>query len=173
MLSQQNLASSKPRTVTSETISSIANTSGECKVSVPSSSRANGQNKLSLENSLDEVVHSESRYRSVCVSDESEDDILSLLYTFGEDACIQKASTGPGIMLDKSQSALLDQSWRIVAPGRLSAYKVSYRFFFPVRENAEEGLKVPSLDNIVKFLLIKRHSTRVVFKKIEVCIHNI
>ena len=77
VLSQQNLASSKPRTVTSETISSVGNTSGECrypidKVSVPSSSRANGQNILSLENSLDDVLlHLESRDRTVCVSDDS------------------------------------------------------------------------------------------------------
>ena len=53
VLSQQNLASSKPRTVTSDTISSVGNTLGEChyaidKVSVPSSSRAYEQNILSL-----------------------------------------------------------------------------------------------------------------------------
>ena len=47
-------------------------------------------------------------------------------------------------MLDKSQSDILNQSWRIAAPGRLSAYKESYRNSFPVHENAEEGLKVPS-----------------------------
>ena len=85
VLSQQNLASSKPRTVTSETILLVGNTSGECrypidKVSVASSSRANGQNILSLENLLDDVLlHPESRDRTVCVSNDSEDDILSLL----------------------------------------------------------------------------------------------
>ena len=84
---------------------------------------------------------------------------------FGEDACIKKASTGPGIMLDKKQSDIIDQSWKIAAPGRLSAYKESYRNSLPGHENAEEGLKVPSLDDIVETFLIKRHSTRAVFKR--------
>ena len=61
VLSQQNLVSSKPRTVSSDTISSVGNTLGECrypidKVSVPSSSRANGQNISSLGNSLDDIL---------------------------------------------------------------------------------------------------------------------
>ena len=122
---------------------------------------------LSLENlSNDVLLHPASIDRTACVSDDSEDDILSLqpaqrkginLYVqkllkrrketgfvnifscrhlkkiyqkrtdsfcsicLGEDVCIKKASTGPGIMLDKSQSDILDQSWRIGAPGRLSA----------------------------------------------------
>ena len=61
VLSQQNLASSKPRTFISDIISSVGNTSVECgypidKVSVPSSSRANGQNISSLGNSLYDVL---------------------------------------------------------------------------------------------------------------------
>ena len=68
-------------------------------------------------------------------------------------------------MLEKSQSDILDQSWRLAALGRLSAYKESYRNSFPVHKNAEEGLKFPSLDDIVETFLIKRHSTRAVFKR--------
>ena len=47
----------------------------------------------------------------------------------------------------------------------LSEYKESYRNSFPVHKNAEEGLKFPSLDDIVETFLIKRHSTRAVFKR--------
>ena len=97
----------------------------------------------------------------------SEESILEknrqlLLDMFGEDACMKKASTLLCVMLDKSQSDILDQSWRLATLGRLSAYKESYRNSFPVHKNAEEGLK---LDDIVETFLIKRQSTRAVFKR--------
>ena len=47
------------------------------------------------------------------VSEETRQILLDL---FGDDACVRKADLSTGIVLDKTQSDILSQSWRISAP---------------------------------------------------------
>ena len=95
------------------------------------------------------------------VSEETRQILLDL---FGDDACVRKADLSTGIVLDKTQSDILSQSWRISAPDKLTAYREAYKSSFPVHETAEDILKVPSLDDIVEHFLIKKHSGKATFK---------
>ena len=46
-----------------------------------------------------------------------------LLDMFGEDACIKKSDAGAGILFNKMQTDILNESWRIFAPVKLTAYR--------------------------------------------------
>ena len=98
-------------------------------------------------------------------TDSSEEKQQNLRDLFGEDACVRRSSAGAGIVLDESQTDVLNESWRIKAPNDLSAYKDSYRSSFPVNEKSVDMLQVPSLDDIVETFLIRRHSQKATFKK--------
>ena len=63
------------------------------------------------------------------VSDETRQILLDL---FGNDACVRKAGMSIGIVLDKTQSNILSQSWRISVPDKLTAYKEACKSSFPV-----------------------------------------
>ena len=97
-------------------------------------------------------------------TDSSEEKQQNLRDLFGEDACVKRSSAGAGIVLDESQSDVLNESWRIKAPNDLSAYKDSYRSSFPVNEQSVDMLQVPSLDDIVETFLIRRHSQKTTFQ---------
>ncbi|MCG8046013.1 MAG: hypothetical protein N0E48_10200, partial [Candidatus Thiodiazotropha endolucinida] len=56
---------------------------------------------------------------------------------------IKKSDAGAGILLDKTQTDILNESWRISAPIKLTAYREAYKGSFPVHDKAEEMLKVP------------------------------
>ena len=219
---KQETADSRPRTVSSVTVSE-GNTSGGCRNPISTASRTSrtvtlgtnvGLNHISGDNGLDDElfrtqanplsVHSDSENEdmlsiqpgqqerqelmsqsgdSVLVADEanaerfskynanqntseeSEGKKQNLMDLFGEDACIRKASSGTGILLDESQTSVLNASWRIKAPNELSSYKDSYRSSFPVNEKSEDMLRVPSLDDIIETFLIRRHSPKATFKK--------
>ena len=94
----------------------------------------------------------------------SEETRQTLLDLFGDDACVRKADLSTDIALDKPQSDILSQSWRISAPDKLTAYREAYKRSFPVHVKAEVILKVPSLDDIVEHFLIKKHSGKSEFK---------
>ena len=83
---------------------------------------------------------------------------------FGDDACFWKADLSTGIALDKTQSDIFSQSWRISAPDKLTAYREAYKNSFPVHEQAEDILKAPSLDDTIEHFLIKKHLGKATFK---------
>ena len=82
---------------------------------------------------------------------------------FGEDAETDASSSKVGLCLDKTQIDILNTSWRCQAPDKLSAYKESSKQCFPVSEDADKVLKVPSLDDLTERLLIKKHGRRAAF----------
>lgn len=82
---------------------------------------------------------------------------------FGEDAQTDSSSSKVGLCLDKTQIDILNNSWRCQAPDKLSAYRESSKQSFPVSEDAEKVLKVPSLDDLTERLLIKKHGRRAAF----------
>lgn len=96
-----------------------------------------------------------------------------LLDMFGEGACVKKSSTRAGALSDRTQCDTLNESWRISAPKRLSAYRGNYKNSLPVHEKSGEFLKVPSLDAIMKHILIKRHSGKATFKQSRICLMHI
>ncbi|KAH3790277.1 hypothetical protein DPMN_168473 [Dreissena polymorpha] len=79
---------------------------------------------------------------------------------FGQDAVTRPDKGDTGIILDKSQRDVLSETWRAEKPTKVSAFKDSYRSVFPVLAEAEEFLCVPSLDNIILNLLIKRFGSK-------------
>ena len=62
----------------------------------------------------------------------TEDTRQILLDLFGDDACARKADVSTGIVLDKPQSNITSQSWRISAPDKLTAYREAYKSSIPV-----------------------------------------
>ena len=66
----------------------------------------------------------------------SEETCQVLLDMFGEDACIKKSDAGAGILLDKTQIDILNESWRVSVPFKLTAYREAYKGSFPVHEKA-------------------------------------
>ncbi|KAH3840430.1 hypothetical protein DPMN_113879 [Dreissena polymorpha] len=55
---------------------------------------------------------------------------------------------------------ILKQSWRSTEPSKISALRDSYKNSYPVSDSTEEMLKVPSLDDIVDSLLLKRFGSK-------------
>lgn len=82
---------------------------------------------------------------------------------FGSDAQTKPMVANNGLALDHSQMEVLDNSLRCKDPSRLSAYKDSYKLSFPVSAEAEEYLKVPSLDELSELLLVKKHGRKAAF----------
>lgn len=79
---------------------------------------------------------------------------------FGEDATIRPDKSQMGISLDEAQTNVLKDSWRSEQPNKVSAFRDSYRASFPVSEETDTWLSVPSIDSIVGNLLMKRFGSK-------------
>ena len=55
---------------------------------------------------------------------------------------------------------MLNKSWRIQAPERMSAYKDEYKTCFPVHEKSASMLQVAGLDDLLEPMLAKRHGVK-------------
>lgn len=86
-----------------------------------------------------------------------------LLSVFGEDATTKTEKSKVGIILDDAQKTILQQSYRSEHPDRISSYKDSYRHAFPVHDSCEDWFKVPTLDETVESLLVKKYGHRAAF----------
>jgi hypothetical protein len=78
---------------------------------------------------------------------------------FEEDAVTTTDSNCRSIALDSTQIKVLEDSWRFSDFSKLTAYKESYRSTFPVSSQSEETLSVPSLDNMIETLLVKKYGS--------------
>ena len=84
---------------------------------------------------------------------------------FGEDALLKKPIKKSGIVLDKSQIEVLQSSYRCTEPNFLTAFSEENFYLFPVDEESEKLLQVPSLDSLVECCLTKRYGPKAAFVK--------
>ncbi|KAH3849987.1 hypothetical protein DPMN_092392 [Dreissena polymorpha] len=78
---------------------------------------------------------------------------------FGQDVVTRTEKGDTVIILNKAQRDVLSETWRAEKPTKVSAFNDSYRSVFPVSAEAE-FLCVPSLNNIILNLLIKRFGSK-------------
>lgn len=89
----------------------------------------------------------------------SEDTKSMLQSLFGDDAKTEKLKK-TGMKMESCQSDLLNTSWHITTPERLSAFQEGTKETFPLNDETETFLNVPSLDPLVESLLIKKHGSK-------------
>jgi hypothetical protein len=98
-------------------------------------------------------------------SSEVEDEGLSartksiLLDLFGEDAK-PKAQKKEGISLESSQKEILEVNLHAKYPDKLTAFQDCTKESFPLSEETDSFLNVPSLDPIIETLLCKKHGSK-------------
>lgn len=88
-----------------------------------------------------------------------------LLETFGDDAVLKKPVVKSGLAIDSAQKEVLKNSYRTDSPNSLTAFSEENADLFPVDENTEQYLQVPSLDDLVGKCLTTRHGQKAAFKK--------
>lgn len=82
---------------------------------------------------------------------------------FGSDAQTIKENADIGLTLDESQQQILSNSWHNSTPMKMSSYRDSYRASFPINENCKESLLVPTLDDTIESLLVKKYGHKAAF----------
>ena len=65
-----------------------------------------------------------------------------------------------GIYLDQAQEDILSKSWRCKDPVKLTAYKEDNKTCFLVHEKSESLLQVPSLDDLLEPMLLKKRGSK-------------
>ena len=88
-----------------------------------------------------------------------------LFHLFRDDALAKKAEAKLGIQIDESQKQVLLNSWRSTKPNSVSAFAEDNKKDFPVHEETEKYLQVPSLDDLIGRCLIKKHGRKAAFTK--------
>ena len=88
-----------------------------------------------------------------------------LFELFGEDAVAKKNEKKVGIMLDQSQKEVLLGHWRAEQPNLITAFNEETLKSFPVDEETEKFLQVPSIDDLIGRCLVKRHGNKASFSK--------
>lgn len=82
---------------------------------------------------------------------------------FGDDALTKKTEAKLGIQIDESQKQVLLNSWRSTNPNSVSAFAEDNREDFPVQEETEKYLQVPSIDDLIGGCLIKKRGRKAAF----------
>ena len=88
-----------------------------------------------------------------------------LFEMFGEDAIVKKTEKKSGIVLDKSQIEVIENSYRCKQPNYLSSFAEDNYDSFPVDSESEQILAVPTLDSLVEVAMKKKHGPRASFSK--------
>ena len=106
---------------------------------------------------------SEGRFKGCRLSADDKRDALYIM--FGNDALPSTVSESKtGLVPDKTQEQIIQQSWRSEEPSKLSAYKADTYNSFKLDKGFENLLAVPSLDSIVDPLLKHRYGKKASFK---------
>jgi len=84
---------------------------------------------------------------------------------FGEDATIKKQSRKVGIVLDESQKQVIDSGYRCQTPNDLTAFSEENIDLFPIDEDTDKYLQVPTLDDLVETCLVNRYGSKASFRK--------
>ncbi|CAC5425117.1 unnamed protein product [Mytilus coruscus] len=79
---------------------------------------------------------------------------------FGDDALTKKSEKKFGIEIDDAQKHVLLNSWRTEHPNLVSAFAEESKDDFPVHEDTEKLLLVPSIDDLISRCLIKKHGKK-------------
>lgn len=79
---------------------------------------------------------------------------------FGQDAYAKKVEKKLGIEIDDAQKQVLLGSWRTDNPNLLTAFAEEMKEEFPVHEDTDNFLKVPSIDELIGRCLVKKHGKR-------------
>ena len=120
---------------------------------------------ISLQPGQGEVLGSDEDTKSDEEEHLSEKAKKCLFDIFGEDAIAKKSEKKTGITLDKSQKEVLLGHWRAEKPNTITAFAEETKELFPVDEETEKFLQVPSLDELVGRCLVKRHGNKASFSK--------
>ena len=88
-----------------------------------------------------------------------EDSVNYLKSLFGDDIS-SNSTKHMGLCLDQAQEDILSKSWRCKDPEKLTAYKEDNKTCFPVHEKSESLLQVPSLDDLLEPMLLKKHGSK-------------
>ena len=84
---------------------------------------------------------------------------------FGDDAIAKKAEKKVGLAIDESQKEVLKGNWRASKPNLITAFAEECKELFPVDEETDNFLQVPTLDDIIGSCLVKRHGSKASFTK--------
>ena len=84
---------------------------------------------------------------------------------FGEDAIAKKTEKKIGITMDDSQKEVLMGHWRALKPNLVSAFAEETKELFPVDEETEKFLQVPTLYDFIGNCLVERHGSKASFSK--------
>ena len=75
------------------------------------------ESKSNLSEHVQEQGQIDDRFLKYKLSENSSEETQHvLLDMFGDDACVKKSSSGAGVLLDKAQCDILNESWRISTP---------------------------------------------------------
>ncbi|CAG2239350.1 unnamed protein product [Mytilus edulis] len=77
---------------------------------------------------------------------------------FGLDAYTSLKTEKTGLVLEQNQIDVLRGSWRSETPHKITSYKENYRQSFPIDASCQEYFNVPTMDNTVESLLMKRYA---------------
>ncbi|CAC5381164.1 unnamed protein product [Mytilus coruscus] len=85
---------------------------------------------------------------------------------FGEDAYAYRSKDKTGIILEQNQIDILKGAWRSDTPQKVTCFRDSYRQSFPVDPSCENYFNVPTFDNTVESLLVKRFGPKAAFGRV-------
>ncbi|VDI62494.1 Hypothetical predicted protein [Mytilus galloprovincialis] len=85
---------------------------------------------------------------------------------FGLDAYTSLKTEKTGLVLEQNQIDVLRGSWRSETPHKITSYKENYRQSFPIDTSCQEYFNVPTMDNTVESLLMKRYGPKAAFGRV-------
>ncbi|XP_071165603.1 uncharacterized protein [Mytilus edulis] len=91
---------------------------------------------------------------------------------FGDDALTKKSEKKMGIEIDEAQKQVLLNSWRAEHPNLVSAFAEESKDDFPVHEDTEKILLVPTIDDLISRCLIKKHGKKASLTKGGKCLFS-